>query len=80
MNNEASRYATADGKIIAGDDYYSWVQIKGEKQSVKITVLDPQKILGYEEPKSSQPLLGRDFLDHYSLTFKGKEKRLELSK
>jgi hypothetical protein len=80
MNEEVSSYVTADGNIVGGDDYYSWVQIKDEKQVVKITVIDPQKILGHEEPTSSTPLLGREFLDHYNLTFKGKEKRLELSK
>ena len=80
INDEASPYVVADGDIIGGDEYVAWVQINGEKQVVTITVIDPKKKLGREEVNNMTPLLGRNFLDHYSITLKGKEQKLELSK
>ena len=80
ISDEVSRYMVADGDIIGGEEYVSWVQINGEKQVVIVTVINPQNKIGHEEDGNMTPLLGRNFLDHYNVTFKGKIHKLELSR
>lgn len=80
ISDEVSHYVVADGDIIAGEEYVSWVQISGEKKVVTITVIDPANKIGHEEIGNMTPLLGRNFLDHYNVFLKGKEKKIELFK
>lgn len=80
ISDEPSRCIMADGHIIGADEYLATVSISGEKREVVISVIDSTKILGTVPVEKMTPLLGRDFLDHFDVIFKGKNKQIALFK
>lgn len=77
ISDEPSPCIVADGHIIGGDEYISSIVVGEEEKIVQITVIDPETIIGTQKAEMI-PLLGRNFLDHYDVLFKGKAKKLAL--
>lgn len=78
ISDEPSPCIVADGHIIGGDEYISSIVVGGEEKIVQITVIDPENKIGFQKVEKMTPLLGRNFLDHYDVLFKGKAKKLAL--
>ena len=77
INDEPSPCIFADGRRIGANEYVTQISINEEERIIQITVLDPTIDMGKEEVGAMTPLLGRNFIDHYDVSFKGKEKVIE---
>ena len=76
ISDEKYKISVADGHILGADVYKRTIELNGEKREISIFVIDHDKIIGVEEKIESLIALGREFLDHFSVLFKGKEKKL----
>lgn len=79
-DNNPTPCIMADGHVIGADEYLATVSIEGEEKEVNISVIDPNKDMGYVSFKAMTPLLGRDFLDKFDVLYKGEEKKIALFK
>jgi len=65
----------ADGHIISADIYILPIELNGLKRDVEICVIYPE--IKDFKPEEIPPLLGRDFLDHFDVLFKGKDRKIQ---
>jgi predicted aspartyl protease len=78
-NNLPVEVGVADGHVIGADVYFIKAEIGGEEREVELFVVDPKKIIGEAKLEESTPLIGREFLDNFDVTFHGRKKKLSLS-
>lgn len=67
----------ANGGKIDAEIHRKTVELKGVKKEVEIKVILPETYREANDTKGFLPLLGRGFIDHFDVTFKGKEKKIE---
>ncbi len=78
ISEDPYKISVADGHQVGADIYKSTVSLNGVQQEVVIWVINPDNFWdNTEENKEPVFLLGRDFLDHFDVMFKGKDKRIE---
>lgn len=80
INEDPVPVLMADGHLIGADVYLSTAKIDEGEKDILIIAVDPTKILGSAPLEKLTPLLGRNFLDHFDVLFKGKQKRIALFK
>lgn len=84
MNDEPVRFSVADGHIVEADVYYTFVELSGEKKPIEFTVIHANQIVGRETEIETinevLPLIGRNFLNHFDVMFKGKKQKIVIFK
>jgi len=84
-NDEPFKVTVADGHQVAGDVYFAWVELAGEKKVIEVIVIHPDKILGTETSEIEKiedilPCVGRKFLNHFDVVFHGKSQKIAVFK
>ena len=71
ISDDAYAVTVADGHEVGADIYKSTIEINGVKKEVEVCVVDPNNIKGRANIEDTCILLGRGFLDHFDVEFKG---------
>jgi len=85
INDEPIEISVADGHIVGADAYLVIIELGGEQREVDLLVVDSDNIIRKETEEKKEkedifPLVGRNFLNHFDVLFKGKEKKLAVFK
>jgi len=83
INEEPIPIGVADGRIVGADVYYVKVKLGNITKDVTLLVTDPERIIGYQKERKKEiddifPLVGRDFLNHFDVLFKGKKRKISV--
>lgn len=79
ISDDPHKFLVADGHKVEAEIYKSLIHIDGEEREIEIWVVNPQKIVGYED-KDGIILLGRGLMDNFDVMFKGKDGKIALYK
>lgn len=83
INSEPLQVGVADGHIVGADAYRVKIELDGELKETILLVVNSEYIIGHEKEEKTKiddifPLVGRDFLDHFDVLFKGKERKISV--
>ena len=78
ISDDPYKISVADGHQVEADIYKSTISLNGVQKEAILWVINPEKFSD-DVKKEKEPIffLGRGFLDHFDVMFKGKEKRIE---
>lgn len=79
-NDTPIEMGVGDGHVVGADSYIVEVEVGNERREIELLVVDPSNIIKEEKIEESIPVVGRELLNCFDVSFLGEKKRIVLLK